>query len=92
MADVIAIPEGTAASGGQHAHQRQVMVKVDGVPKHVLPGPYIVSAFKKLVGVSADRELDLVVKGEFRPLDDTAEIVIEGHEIFVSHVRTGGSA
>jgi hypothetical protein len=36
--------------------------------------------------------LDEVVHGEFKPLDDNAHIDIKGGEIFVSHVRTGGSS
>jgi hypothetical protein len=33
-----------------------------------------------------------VVCGEFVPLDDNAHIHIKGHEVFVSHVRSGGSS
>jgi hypothetical protein len=69
-----------------------VTVTVDGVEKQVPRGTYIVSAFKKLVGVDASRELDEVVRGEFKPLDDNATIDIEHHEKFVSHVRTGSSS
>ncbi len=69
-----------------------VTVTVDGVEKRVPRGTYIVSAFKKLVGVDASRELDEVVHGEFKPLDDNATIEIEHHEKFVSHVRTGSSS
>jgi hypothetical protein len=69
-----------------------VTVTVDGVEKRVPRGTYIVSAFKKLVGVDASRELDEVVHGEFKPLDDNATIDIERHEKFVSHVRTGSSS
>jgi hypothetical protein len=69
-----------------------VTVTVDGVEKKVPEGTYVVSAFKKLVGVDASRELDEVVHGEFKPLDDNASIEIEHHEKFVSHVRTGSSS
>lgn len=69
-----------------------VNVTVDGVEKRVPRGTYIVSSFKKLVGVDASRELDEVVHGEFKPLDDNASITIEHHEKFVSHVRTGSSS
>jgi len=74
------------------ARCREVEVKVDGHPKRVMAGTYLVSAFKVLVGVAADRELDILEHGTFRPLDDNAEITICGHEVFVSHVRTGGSS
>jgi hypothetical protein len=69
-----------------------VTVTVDGNEKRVPRGTYVVSAFKQLVGVEASRELDEVIHGEFRPLDDNARIDIERHEKFVSHVRTGSSS
>jgi len=69
-----------------------VTVTVDGIEKRVLQGTYIVSVFKQLVGVDASRELDEVVHGEFKPLDDNGSITIEHHEKFVSHVRTGSSS
>lgn len=75
-----------------HDHDHKVMVKVDGHPEHVVPGTYTVAAFKELVGVAADRELDIFENGAFEPLADDSEITIVGHEVFVSHVRTGGSS
>ena len=79
--------------GHHHPHPgHEVPVTVDGVKHEVRKGDYIVSQFKKLVGVDAARELDEVVHGEFKPLDDNAHIDIKGGEIFVSHVRTGGSS
>ena len=75
-----------------HHHPHEVIVRVDGRPRHVEPGVYVVSAFKALVGVAADRELDIFEDGVFRPLDDNKPITIRGHEVFVSHVRTGGSS
>jgi hypothetical protein len=60
--------------------------------KHVLAGTYLVSAFKELVGVAAVRELDVVEHDTLKPLDDNAEITVHECEVFVSHVRTGGSS
>ena len=71
---------------------REVEIKVDGRALRVRAGTYIVSEFKKLVGVAADRELDIIEHDAFKPLDDNAEITICKYEIFVSHVRTGGSS
>jgi hypothetical protein len=86
-------------SPAEHANEHvdpypgpDVPVTVDGVKHEVHRGDYVVSEFKKLVGVDAARELDEVVNGELKPLDDNARIVIKGGEIFVSHVRTGGSS
>ncbi len=69
-----------------------VPVTVDNEPKEVHRGNYVVSVFKNEVGVSADRQLDQVIGGEFKPLEDGDHIVIKGGEVFVSHVRTGGSS
>ncbi len=69
-----------------------VTVTVDTKPKVVHRGSWIVSEFKKEVGVDAARALDEVIQGEFKPLDDTARITIKGGEIFVSHARQGSSS
>ncbi len=74
------------------SHPTQVPVKVDGKEIKVPAGTYTVSAFKSLVGVDASKELDEVIHGEFKPLDDNANITIEKPESFVSHVRTGRSS
>lgn len=77
---------------GDGADKHLVPVTVDGEIKHVMRGKYVVSEFKAAVGVPADYELDEVVEGEFRPLADDATIHIKGEEVFVSHVRRGGSS
>jgi hypothetical protein len=69
-----------------------VTVTVDGQTKEVARGKYLVSEFKAIVGVQADYELDQVVDGEFKPLADDATLHIKGDEVFVSHVRRGGSS
>lgn len=79
--------------GHHHSHPgHEVTVSVDGVTHEVRRGDYVVSEFKRLVGVDAARELDEVVNGELRPLDDNSRVHIKGGEVFVSHVRTGGSS
>lgn len=50
------------------------------------------SHFKTLIGVPADYELDKVIHGEFHALDDHAEIAVKAHDVFISHVRRGGSS
>jgi hypothetical protein len=69
-----------------------VDVTVDGIKKEVAAGTYVVADFKRLVGVDASKALDEIIHGEFKPLDDNAQITIEKHEKFVSHVRTGSSS
>jgi len=70
----------------------KVRVTVDRVAHFVHRGEYLVSNFKETVGVGADRALDEVVDGQLKPLNDTEHIHIRGGEVFVSHVRTGGSS
>jgi len=75
-----------------HHHKKEVVVTVDGKSHHVPEGTYVVSDFKKLVGVDTAKELDEVVHGELKPLDDSQKIHIKGGEVFISHARQGGSA
>lgn len=82
----------TQDAGEQHLQHHLVTIEVDGVKKQIRRGKYIVSKLKELIGVPADYELDVVIKGEFHPLDDNAETHVVGHEVFVSHVRRGGSS
>lgn len=69
-----------------------VTITVDTQPKEVHRGSHLVSELKTLVGVDASLELEQVIGGEFKPLDDNSRIVIKGGEVFVSHTRTGGSS
>ena len=70
----------------------EVTVKVNGTNKQIHRGSYLVSDFKEKVGVEASQELDQVIDGQFKPLDDNERIVIKGGEVFVSHSRCGGSS
>lgn len=75
-----------------HQQKREVTVTVDGKPHELPEGTYVVSEFKKLVGVDPSKELDEVVHGELKPLDDNQHIHIKGGEVFISHARQGGSS
>ncbi len=75
-----------------HHHQHLVFVTVDGEPKQVRPGRYLVSVFKKAVGVDPAYELEKIEDGNLIPLADDAHIRIRGCESFVSHVRSGASS
>jgi hypothetical protein len=77
---------------GERGHKKEVTVTVDGKHHKVPEGAYLVSELKTRVGVDPNRELDEVVHGEFKPLDDNKHIDIKGGEIFVSHARQGGSS
>lgn len=71
---------------------KSIKVTVDGKPFTVEKHKYLVSEFKQLVGVPPDYELDQVIDGVFTQLVDTAEIHLKNGDIFVSHVRQGGSS
>ena len=73
-------------------HEKLVTVTIDGNPMQIERGTYQVAKLKEILGVPADYELDEVKHGEFKPLDDNGHIHIEGHEVFVSHVRRGGAS
>jgi len=75
-----------------HPHSRFVTVIVDNEEKSVEAGTYSVSEFKEMVGVPADKELDVVKGAQLVPLADDGQIKVHPHERFVSHARTGGSS
>jgi len=82
----------TALDKNTDDHRHLVTVVVDGRKHQVKPGKYVVAEFKRLVGVPPAKELDEVIDGKLTPLADGATIKIEGHEVFVSHERTGGAS
>ncbi len=69
-----------------------VSVTVDGTIRQVPKGKYQVSEFKATVGVAPEYELDQIEDGQFAALADDATIHIKEGEVFVSHVRRGGSS
>ena len=69
-----------------------VTVTVDNKDKEIERGKYVVSELKVKIGVPANYDLDQLIHGKFETLADTAEVKINGKEIFVSHTRTGGSS
>ena len=77
---------------GDHKKGKLVTVTVDTKPHTVRKGRYIVSEFKRLVGVDPSYQLDEVVNGQFVELKDTEKVSIKGREVFVSHVRGGAAS
>jgi sulfur carrier protein ThiS len=75
-----------------HNHPNMVHLKVDGKEMEVPEGEYRVADLKALLGVPAEYEFEIVEDGQFRPLDDNAELKIKEHADFVSHVRCGASS
>jgi hypothetical protein len=76
----------------KHEDKKKVKIEVDNHPQHVPQGTYVVSDFKALIDVPPEKELDQVISGNLTTLDDSASIMINGGEVFFSHVRRGGSS
>lgn len=77
---------------GDQKKGKLVTVTVDTKPHTVRKGRYLVSDFKRLVGVDPSYQLDEVVNGQFVELKDTEKVSIKGKEVFVSHVRGGAAS
>lgn len=69
-----------------------VTVSLDGQERQLQEGVYKVSELKTVLGVPPDYEMDEVIHGEFKPLNDQRSIHIKGGEVLISHVRQGSSA
>ena len=80
------------ANEGGKGDGHTIAVTIDGVHKEIKQGRYLVSDLKAKLSVSSDLELDEVVDGEFRPLADASNINVKNGDVFVSHVRRGGSS
>ena len=77
---------------GHPGHSNEVTISVDGVSQQILRGNYIVAELKRLLQIDPCRDLDEVVCGELRPLEDSGRTHIKGGEVFISHVRCGASS
>lgn len=78
--------------GGNQGHGHKVPVTIDNRTVEIQSREWIISQLKTALGVDASRELEQVVDGQLVQLADNARIHIRGGEVFVSHVRGGGSS
>jgi hypothetical protein len=76
----------------KEGHGHLVPVTIDDRTVEVQSREWVVSQLKAALGVDSSRELEQIVGGKLVPLDDNAKIHIRGSEVFVSHVRGGGSS
>lgn len=77
---------------GHCKNENSVVISINGVSRRVDRGHYVVAELKCLLQIDPCHDLDEVVCGEFRPLQDSDKIHIKGGEMFVSHVRCGASS
>ena len=76
----------------KHHHGEPVTITLDSVPRTIEGGVYKVAELKTSFSIPAEYELDVVVNGEFKPLNNERSVHIKGGEVLVSHVPQGGSA
>lgn len=80
----------------QHPHVHLITVFLNGSQeenkKEIPGGEYVVSKLKEVLGVPADRVLEIVKEEGFVTLKDDESIHVHEGEKFASHVRKGGSS
>jgi hypothetical protein len=70
----------------------EVKISINGVSKVIRRGRHTVVEIKKLGEVPLADELEQLIDGKLTPLPDDGTVTIKGREVFVSHVRSGGSS
>ncbi len=69
-----------------------VKITINDVEKEIHRGNRTVVEIKEVGSVPLNHMLEQVIDGILTPLDDNGSVVIKGDEIFVSHIKDGGSA
>lgn len=70
----------------------EVHITINGVSKLIHRGRRTVVEIKTVGGVALADELEQVIDGKLTPLPDESSVTIKGGEVFMSHVRSGGSS
>ncbi len=81
---------GRGPDGGERCQTVDIFVDNKKVVLH--PGDYDVATVKKLAGVALADDLDQLIECKLVPIPDDAEVQICGQEIFIAHVKDGGSS
>lgn len=69
-----------------------VQITINGISKKIHRGRQTVVEIKNLGGVPLADELEQLIDKKLVPLADDGSVVIKGKEVFMSHVRSGGSS
>ncbi len=69
-----------------------VQVTINDVQKEIHRGRRTVVEIKEVGNIPLNHALEQVINGVLTPLDDNGSVVIKGEEVFVSHIKDGGSA
>jgi hypothetical protein len=70
----------------------EVHITINGASKQIHRGRQTVAEIKKVGGVPLADELEQLIDGKLTPLPDDGAVTIKGGEVFMSHVRSGGSS
>jgi len=70
----------------------EVHITINGESRLIHRGRQTVVEIKQAGDVPLADELEQVVDGKLTPLADDGAVTINGGEIFMSHVRSGGSS
>lgn len=79
----------------ENAHRDRcetVAIHVNNERVAIHAGRYDVATVKKLAGVPLADDLDQLVHSVLKPVPDDATLHLTGCEIFISHVKDGGSS
>lgn len=69
-----------------------VEITINNAAKRIHRGRHTVAEIKTAGGVPLADELDQLIDNNLTELPDNGSVTIKGGEIFVSHVRSGGSS
>lgn len=67
-------------------------ITINDTERSIHRGRQTVVDIKKAGEVLLNHELEQIVDGKFIPLEDNGSVVIKGGEVFISHIKDGGSA
>lgn len=70
----------------------EVKITINSVVKTIHHGHHTIVEIKKLGDVPSADELEQLIDGKLKPLPDGGAVIIKGGEVFMSHVRSGGSS
>lgn len=89
------LPDAKDAVKGDKPHPEpgpEVHITVNTVSRVIHRGRQTVAEIKTVGQVPLAEELEQVIDGKLTPLADNGSVVIKGGEVFMSHVRDGGSS
>jgi len=77
---------------GNGPEQSFVSITINDTETSIHRGRQTVVEIKKAGKVPLNHALEQVIDGKIIPLDDDDSVVIKGGEVFISHIKDGGSA